>query len=70
MLFAKSLRNVAKCQNTFLTENNYKFTSAVIGIRLKIFIPVTRRVKGCTRLVGKYVTGTKKRSDPIKYIYS
>jgi len=29
-----------------------------------IFIPVTRRVKGYTRFVGKYVTGR------IKYIYS
>jgi len=28
---------------------------------LKIFIPVTRRVKGYTRFVGKYVTGRRKR---------
>jgi len=26
-----------------------------------IFIPVTRRVKGYTRFVGKYVTGRRKR---------
>jgi len=28
---------------------------------LSIFIPVTRRVKGYTRFVGKYVTGRRKR---------
>jgi len=32
-------------------------------------IPVTRRVKGYTRFVRKYVTG-RSVSDPIKYIYS
>jgi len=35
-----------------------------------IFIPVTRRVKGYTRFVGKYVTGRKKRFRPHKiYIF-
>jgi len=29
-----------------------------------IFIPVTRRVKGYTRFVGKYVTGRRKRFRP------
>jgi len=27
--------------------------------KLIFFIPVTRRVKGCTRIVGKYVTGRR-----------
>jgi len=31
-----------------------------------IFIPVTRRVKGYTRLVGKYVTSRRKRFLPHK----
>jgi len=34
-----------------------------------IFIPVTRRVKGYTRFVGKYVTGRRKRFRPHK-VYS
>jgi len=35
-----------------------------------IFIPVTRRVKGYTRFVGKYVTGKRKRFRPHKvYIF-
>jgi len=35
-----------------------------------IFIPVTRRVKGYTRFVGKYVTGRRKRFRPHKvYIF-
>jgi len=35
-----------------------------------IFIPVTRRVKGYTRFVGKYVTGRGKRFRPHKvYIF-
>jgi len=39
----------------------------ILGI---IFIPVTRRVKGYTRFVGKYVTGRRKRFRPHKvYIY-
>jgi len=34
------------------------------------FIPVTRRVKGYTRFVGKYVTGRRKRFRPHKvYIF-
>jgi len=36
----------------------------------KVFIPVTRRVKGYTRFVGKYVTGRRKRFRPHKvYIF-
>jgi len=31
-----------------------------------VFIPVTRRIKGYTRFVGKYVTGIKKRFRPHK----
>jgi len=35
-----------------------------------IIIPVTRRVKGYTRFVGKYVTGRRKRFRPHKvYIF-
>jgi len=35
-----------------------------------LFIPVTRRVKGYTRFVGKYVTGRGKRFRPHKvYIF-
>jgi len=35
-----------------------------------VFIPVTRRVKGYTRFVGKYVTGRRKRFRPHKvYIF-
>jgi len=34
--------------------------------RFFIFIPVTRRVKGYTRFVGKYVTGRRKRFRPHK----
>jgi len=35
-----------------------------------VIIPVTRRVKGYTRLVGKYVTGRRKRFRPDKlYIF-
>jgi len=35
-----------------------------------LFIPVTRRVKGYARLVGKYVTGRRKRFRPRKvYIF-
>jgi len=35
-----------------------------------IFIPVTRRVKGYTRFVGKYVTGRRKRFRPHQvYIF-
>jgi len=33
-----------------------------------VIIPVTRRVKGFTRFVRKYVTGRRKRFDPIKYM--
>jgi len=29
-----------------------------------LFIPVTRRVKGYTRIVGKYVIGRRKRFQP------
>jgi len=37
---------------------------------LPLFIPVTRRVKGYTRSVGKYVTGIRKRIRPHKvYIF-
>jgi len=35
-------------------------------IKLYIFIPVTRRVKGYTRFVEKYVTGRRKRFRPHK----
>jgi len=35
-------------------------------INFTIFIPVTRRVIGYTRLVGKYVTGRWKRLRPHK----
>jgi len=34
-----------------------------------IFIPVTRRVKGYTRYVGKCVTGRRKRFRLQKYIF-
>jgi len=35
-----------------------------------LIIPVTRRVKGYTRFVGKYVTGRRKRFPPHKvYIF-
>jgi len=35
-----------------------------------VIIPVTRRVKGYTRFVGKYVTGRRKRFRPHKvYIF-
>jgi len=30
-------------------------------LKMYVFIPVTRRVKGNTRFVGKYVTGRRKR---------
>jgi len=40
------------------------------GSPLSVVIPVTRRVKGYTRFVGKYVTGRRNVSDPIKCIYS
>jgi len=37
---------------------------------LDLIIPVTRRVKGYTRFVGKYVTGRRKRFRPHKvYIF-
>jgi len=36
----------------------------------RLVIPVTRRVKGYTRFVGKYVTGRRKRFQPHKvYIF-
>jgi len=39
-------------------------------LNIGIFIPVTRRVKGYTRFVGKYVTGRRKRFRPHKeYIF-
>jgi len=35
-----------------------------------VFIPVTRRVKGYTRFVGKYLTDRRKRFRPHKvYIF-
>jgi len=35
-----------------------------------IFIPVTRRVKGYTRFVGRYATGRRKQFRPYKaYIF-
>jgi len=34
-----------------------------------VFIPVTRRVKGYTRFVGKYVTAEGSVSDPIKLYF-
>jgi len=35
-----------------------------------IFIPVTRKVKGYTRFVGKYVTGRRKRFRRYKdYVF-
>jgi len=40
--------------------------SAISLTHSAIFIPVTRRVKGYTRLVGKYVTGRRKRFWPHK----
>jgi len=37
---------------------------------VRLVIPVTRRVKGCTKFVGKYVTGRMKRFEPHKaYIF-
>jgi len=40
--------------------------SVPASMQLQIFIPVTRRVKGYTRFVGKYVTGRRKRFRPHK----
>jgi len=37
-----------------------------IRINRTNIIPVTRRVKGYTRFVGKYVTGREKRLRPHK----
>jgi len=36
----------------------------LIVILIIVIIPVTRRVKGYTRFVGKYVTGRRKRFRP------
>jgi len=41
-------------------------TILLLSICTYIFIPVTRRVKGYTRFVGKYVTGRRKRFRPHK----
>jgi len=41
-----------------------------IPVTRRVIIPVTRRVKGYTRFVGKYVTRKGSVSDPINYIYS
>jgi len=41
-----------------------------LGAGYKLDLPVTPRVKGYTRLVGKYVTGRRKRFQPHKeYIF-
>jgi len=38
--------------------------------KITVIIPLTRRVKGYTRFVGKYVTGRRKRFRPHKvYIF-
>jgi len=53
------LYNPWKCPSTFH-----------INPATPVFIPVTRRVKGYTRFVWKYVTGRKKRFRPHKvYIF-
>jgi len=45
-------------------------TNIIYKIGQYIFIPVTRRVKGYTRFVGKCVTGRRKRFRPHKvYIF-
>jgi len=57
------------CVSTFLLfDPNVKIRGVcVCGC---VFIPVTRRVKGYTRFVGKYVTGRRKRFRPHKvYIF-
>jgi len=43
-------------------SNDYTFIgyTSISFSNTKIFIPVTRRVKGYTRFVGKYVTGRRK----------
>jgi len=51
----------------FLNFHFYTFTA--LCPKPIVFIPVTRRVKGYTIFVGKYVTG-RSVFDPIKYIYS
>jgi len=46
------------------------FFLIVLQFCLLLFVPVTRRVKGYTRFVGKYVTGRRKRFLPHKvYIF-
>jgi len=45
-------------------------TPTGLGDPTDIFIPVTCRVKGYTRFIGKYVTGRSKRFRPHKvYIF-
>jgi len=34
-----------------------------------IFLPVTRRVKGYTRIVGKYLTGRRKLFRPFQWCH-
>jgi len=51
----------------FFSKNTSKLRRAFIGIGptayiFLIFIPVTRRVKGYTRLVAKYVTDRPKKT--------
>jgi len=49
----------------FQTFRIFSYISIYIDlVKLKIIIPDTRRIKGYTRFVGKYVTGRRKRFRP------
>jgi len=55
--------------SNFITDYQKKHT-IIINHYNQIIISVTRRVKGYTRFVGKYVTGRRKRFRPHKvYIF-
>jgi len=69
--------NVSIDVQAFFDNNNNNFILKEIGFvfekdpHLKnsflIFIPVTRRVKGYTRFVGKYVTGRRKQITELSF---
>jgi len=66
----KNLKGIILFSKTQFFKYRFGVFDILPSIIGNIIIPVTRRVKGYTRFLEKYVSGRRKLSDPIKYIYS
>jgi len=66
----KRLLAYLKCAILVLPPTELTEKTLSSNLILNVVIPVTRRVKGNTRFVGKYTTGERKRFRPRKiYIF-